>query len=341
MPNSQNSLKIFTLKLKTALSNEKNINSCELIDPDFVNIIIGTDGKIDTLVGFNQSAITINETSKEVNVSIIRSGDLSKSFSLICFTKPQTATEGHDYVARDNFEPSRIYFEPGEKAKLCTVEILNDDVFEADETFQIKLSDLRGPSEVKLSSFSTMEVTILNDEDSCVISFSEKIYYTEEPSSSDSTVVKSVPILRSGDLTRTSYVRVSTSDGTARAGIDYKPKTEVLKFAPGVSALDFEIEIIHDYERETSESFFVTLGPQDPVSGMFGNITTATVIIQDSFSNNQSDKIANSPIYLNSLLYHVVHKDAKTFLPVGEPLICLEVRFFLLIKIFFSNNLPK
>lgn len=337
MPNSQNSFKIFTLQLKTIFSNNI-INSCELIDPDFVNIIIGTNDKIDTLVGFNQSSITINETSKEVNVSIIRTGDLSKSFSLICFTKQQTAMDGQDYVLRDNFEQSRIFFEPGEKVKTCSVEILNDDIFEADETFQIKLSDLRGPSEVKLSSLTTITVTILNDEDSCVISLSEKIYYTEEPSSSDSTVVKSVPILRKGDLTRTSHVRVGTSDGTARAGIDYKPKTQVLKFAPGVSALDFEVEIFYDYDREGSESFFVMLGPQDPVSGVFGNIKTATVVIKDSFSNNQSDKIENSPIYLNSLLYHVVHKDGKTFVPVGEPLICLEVRFeFSLInKIFIK-----
>ncbi|RMZ95166.1 extracellular matrix FRAS1, partial [Brachionus plicatilis] len=245
-------------------------------------IVLGTYDKTDSLVGFNQSSLAINETSKIVNVPIIRSGDFSKSFSLICSTKQQTATEDHDYVGRDSFEQSRVYFQPGEKEKMCSVEVINDDVFEADETFQIKLSDLRGPAEVKLSSMTTMTVTILNDEDSCVISLSEEVYYTEEPSTSDSSVVKSVPILRSGDLTRTSYVRAGTSDGTARAGLDYKPKTEVLKFAPGVSVLDFEVEILHDYEREGHESFRVILGPQDPVSGIFGKIKTATVVIKDS-----------------------------------------------------------
>lgn len=290
-----------------------------------MNIIIGGYDKNSSIVGFNQSSMAINETNRLVQIPIIRTGDLSNSFSLICYTKQQTAIEGQDYIGRDNFEQSRIYFESGEKEKPCSIEIINDDIFEADETFQIKLSDLRGPPEIKLSSLTTMTITVINDEDSCVISLSEEIYYTEEPSTSDSTVVKSIPILRSGDLTRTSFVRVSTSDGTARAGLDYKPKTENLKFEPGVSALDFEIEILHDNEQEGPESFKVILGPQDPVSGIFGKIKTSTVIIKDSFSNNQKDIIENSPIYLNSLVYHVVGKAGKKSVPVGEPLICLEV----------------
>jgi hypothetical protein len=52
--------------------------------------------------------------------------------------------------------------------KNCTIEILNDSIFEADETFQVKLSDLRkasSSSNIRFSQFNILTVTILNEED--------------------------------------------------------------------------------------------------------------------------------------------------------------------------------
>jgi len=53
--------------------------------------------------------------------------------------------------------------------KNCTIEIVNDSTFEADETFQVKLSDLRTPaassSNIRFNQFTTVTVTILNEED--------------------------------------------------------------------------------------------------------------------------------------------------------------------------------
>ncbi|CAF0709362.1 unnamed protein product [Brachionus calyciflorus] len=320
-------LKMFTIQIKPLIDPISHLSYCDYINPDYVNIIIGDNEQNGALVGFNQTSILVNETSKIVHIPIIRSGDLSQSFSLICYTRQQTAIEGQDYLPRDSFEHSRIYFEPGDRVKTCSVEILNDQIFEAEETFQVKLSDLRSQSEiVKFNQHTTLTVTILNNEDSSVISLSEEVYYTEEPSSSDSSIFKSITILRHGDLSRTSLVRISTSDETAKAGLDYKPKTEILKFNPGVSALDFEVEILYDQERESSESFKVILGPQEPVSAIFGKIKTSTVIIKDNFNlTNQSDKFHNSPIYLNSLVYHVMDQtDDTNTVPIGEPLICLE-----------------
>lgn len=67
------------------------------------------------IVGFNQTTLFVNETTKNLNVLIVRSGDLSKPFSLICYTRQQTAIENKDYVGRESFEQSRIYFEAGER----------------------------------------------------------------------------------------------------------------------------------------------------------------------------------------------------------------------------------
>lgn len=170
-----------------------------------------------------------------------------------------------------------------------------------------------------------------------MISLSDETYHTEEPSSPDSSVIKPVTIVRSGDLSRTTLVRISTSDDTAQAGLDYKPKTETIKFAPGVSALDFDIEIFPDEEREGLESFRVVLGPQDPVAGVYGRYKSANVIIRDSSMQSGGAGVREKgerAIYIDSLVYFVDRNGSLTArgsgssgggVPNGEPLVCLEV----------------
>lgn len=54
-----------------------------------------------------------------------------------------------------------------------------------------------------------------------------------EPPSPDGVEVLSIRVQRHGDLDRTSKVRCSTRDGSAQSGLDYNPKSRVLKFTPG------------------------------------------------------------------------------------------------------------
>jgi hypothetical protein len=100
-----------------------------------------------------------------ISIPIVRSGDLSQSFSLICHTRQQTAIEDIDYTGRYTLEQSRNYFEAGEKSKECTIQIINDSVYEADETFQVKLSELRGPKDIHFGQYTIATVTITNPED--------------------------------------------------------------------------------------------------------------------------------------------------------------------------------
>jgi hypothetical protein len=193
-----------------------------------------------------------------------------------------------------------------------------------------------------LSQYTNVLVKILNNEDSSVISFSQHVYNTEEPSSSDASVIKSVTVVRTGDLSRTTIVRASTTDDTAVAGRDYKPKTQTLTFQPGVSALDFDVEVFYDSEHEQTESFSVNLGPQDPVSGVFGEIVTANVLIRDTkaFRNNGSISEYDSYVlnkkfvmpFVTSLNTYLLSgergsglKKGNYFAASDKPLICLNV----------------
>ena len=188
-----------------------------------------------------------------------------------------------------------------------------------------------------------------------MIGFSEPSYKTEEPSSNDATVIKSITVLRSGDLSRTSIVRVSTKDNTAIAGVDYKPKTETLTFLPGVSALDFDVEIFYDSVHEAAESFDVLLGPQEPISAVFGKIVATNVVINDnnvlgnntSFDSSLEALLANNSIFMNvrphaASLYAFLknetsgephqfskNKEVSSMAPSDASLICFHVSLFI------------
>lgn len=68
------------------------------------------------------------------------------------------------------------------------------------------------------------------------IEFEEAAYQVREPPGPEGVAVLNIPVVRRGDQNRTSKVRCSTRDGSAQAGVDYCPKSRMLKFSPGEGA---------------------------------------------------------------------------------------------------------
>lgn len=140
------------------------------------------------------------------------------------------------------------------------------------------------------------------------IQFEQASYQVREPPGPDGVEVLSIKVIRQGDLDRTSKIRCSTRDGSAQSGLDYNPKSRVLKFSPGrclrrpdisrgrfwhqqslilllgLAGMDhalFQVEVLSNEDREWHESFSLVLGPDDPVEAMLGEISMATVTILD------------------------------------------------------------
>lgn len=65
------------------------------------------------------------------------------------------------------------------------------------------------------------------------VSFEQTNYDVHEPSRAGSMSTVLLTVLRTGDASRQSEVRVTTRDGTAVAGQDYHPKSHMLTFRPG------------------------------------------------------------------------------------------------------------
>lgn len=63
-----------------------------------------------------------------------------------------------------------------------------------------------------------------------IIRFSEVKYSIKEPQVAGETSVVKIPVLRMGDSSKVSIVRIHTKDGSATSGEDYNPLSEGMRY---------------------------------------------------------------------------------------------------------------
>ncbi|XP_029574000.1 extracellular matrix organizing protein FRAS1 [Salmo trutta] len=298
-----------------------------LLEPFQASVVI-TDTLDLPSMQFEKMAYKVTEKEGVLDIPIVRTGDLTVKSSVLCFTRTMSAMVMDDFEERRNADDSRIAFLKGEKVKNCTVHINDDSVFEPEEEFQVHLGtplgDHRSGAMVGVSDMVT--VTITNDEDAPTIKFEQTSYQVREPPGPDGIEVLNIKVVRTGDQDRTSKVRCSTRDGSAQSGVDYNPKSRVLKFTPGMDHILFKVEILSNEDREWHESFSLVLGPDDPVEAVLGEITTATVTILDQEAAG-SLILPATPIVVSLSDYdnvaEVSREGSKKQPSPGYPLVCV------------------
>uniref|UniRef100_UPI0037E879D7 extracellular matrix organizing protein FRAS1 n=1 Tax=Semicossyphus pulcher TaxID=241346 RepID=UPI0037E879D7 len=277
---------------------------------------------------FEKSTYTVKEKDGVLHLPIARSGDLSFKSSVRCFTRTMSAMVMDDFEERRNADESRVTFVKGEKVKNCSIHINDDSVFEPEEEFQVHLgtplSDHWSGAMVGANDIVTISIT--NDEDAPTIEFEQPSFQVREPPGPDGIEVLNIKVIRRGDLDRTSKIRCSTRDGSAQSGVDYNPRSRVLKFTPGMDHILFKVEILSNEDREWHESFSLVLGPDDPVEAVLGEITTATVTILDQEASG-SLILPATPIVVSLADYDQVQEvnreGSKKSPSPGYPLVCV------------------
>ncbi|KAJ7419121.1 hypothetical protein WISP_55751 [Willisornis vidua] len=248
---------------------------------------------------FIKDTYTVKEKEGTLHIPIFRTGDLSYESSVRCYTRSQTAQVMEDFTERRNTEESRITFLKGEKVKNCSVSISDDSAFEPEEQFQVYLGSPLGNhwSGARIGKIDVTTITVTNDEDAPTIEFEEAAYQVREPPGPEGVAVLPIRVVRRGDQNRTARVRCSTRDGSAQAGLDYYPKSRVLKFSP-----------------------------DDPVEAVLGDTSTATVTILDQEAAG-SLILPAPPVVVTLADYdrveEVTRDGAKRSPSPGYPLICV------------------
>ena len=216
---------------------------------------------------FYVPAISVNEDAGEVTIKVARGDDGDTQVSVDYATTDGTAKAGQDYTTT----AGTIVFDPGEVLKSFIVPILNDALAEPAKTFRVTLSNPTGGAVLSTPTLATVTVT---DTDQ-VMQFDSAKYYARE----EAEFVQ-IGVAR-GESDSAATVDFTTSDGTAKAGLDYAGVTNTIQFGAGERIKRINVPILNDPLKESSETFRITLS--NPTGGaVLGSQRTATVTIADN-----------------------------------------------------------
>ncbi|XP_023190178.1 FRAS1-related extracellular matrix protein 3 [Xiphophorus maculatus] len=275
-------------------------------------------------VQFKEGSYKVDESDGEVSAMVYRSGDISLRSTVRCYTRQGSAQVMMDYSERPNTDASIITFLPGESEKPCVVGLMDDSVHEEDEEFRLVLGSpkSKSPYGASIGEQKDALVTITDEKDKPIIRFSEIKYSVREPQVKGEVARVKIPILRFGDASKLSVVRIHTKDGSATSGEDYNPLSEDVEFKEGEKEHFVEIEILYDGHREMREAFTVHMKPDD---NMVAEIQMNKAIVYIEEMDSVADVTFPAVPHVVSLLMY--DDTAKTrdrpSPPNGYPVVCV------------------
>ncbi|XP_028321682.1 sodium/calcium exchanger 2a isoform X1 [Gouania willdenowi] len=206
---------------------------------------------------------------------VLDGGTGHNTFYVDYCTENGSANAGADY----EFIKGTLIFKPGEKRKDIKVGILDDDIFEEDEHFFVRLQNLRleesggegtgNPPTARLVEPLIATITILDDDHAGIFTFEQKVLRVSE-----TTGTLTVTVVRNSGSRGTVAVPYHTEEGSAKAGVDYEQSRGELEFINEQTSQTLQVHIINVEEYEKQENFFIIL--EDPKwlkRGISGNPT--------------------------------------------------------------------
>ncbi|XP_054828569.1 sodium/calcium exchanger 3 isoform X1 [Eublepharis macularius] len=206
------------------------------------------------------------ENCGAVLLTIVRKGgDISKTIYVDYKTEDGSANAGADY----EFTEGTVVLKSGEIQKEFSIGIIDDDIFEEDEHFFVRLSNLRvvetdDPPELNnlpypkaiLASPCVATVTILDDDHAGIFTFECDVIHVSE-----SIGVMEVKVLRTSGARGTVIVPFRTVEGTAKGGgEDFEDAYGELEFKNDETVKTIRVKIVDEEEYERQENFFIALG---------------------------------------------------------------------------------
>merc|ERR1719394_2461478 len=236
-----------------------------------------------TRIMFDPPHYTVMESVGTFEVTVVREGgDLNSTVQVDYKTEDGSASSEGDYIEAIG----TLTFGPGETQKMVTLEVLDDDVFEEDEHFYIRISNLRRKDGKAFSEISVTgedgvakmqpsiqlgtphmaTIMILDDDHGGIFSFED----------SEVEVVESVGTFDL-ELKRISGARgkvaipYNTEDGTAKEGEHYEAQEGELIFNNEETSKTISLEITDEESYEKNLIMYVNIGePRQIAEGIEG-----------------------------------------------------------------------
>ncbi|CAF0808717.1 unnamed protein product [Rotaria sordida] len=237
------------------------------------------------LIEFSTTAYAVLECEQRVVLKIKRRGPIDVDVRFRLDTIDGTATAGEDYVKLSE----EFKMERGQQEKRITIHVIDDNQWEPDETFFVKLSLPEGEeSRAKLGSKTIALVTIINDDEPGFIEFEESITLVKE-----SVGKVEIKVVRVNGADGRVSVHYRTKDIDAVASRDYESSQSEIIFEHGEISKIIAIPIIDDLEAEKDESFAVELYDTTGGAQLGKHSRTVVTIINDDDYKTMANRMAS------------------------------------------------
>ncbi|WP_455209182.1 Calx-beta domain-containing protein [Kaarinaea lacus] len=222
---------------------------------------------------FSVASYFVAENGVNANITVTRTGGSSGLVSVDYATSDSGATATADYTPTNG----TLNFADGVVSQSFSVPILDDVIYEGNETFTVSLSNVTGGA--VLGATTTTTVTITENDPippAGILQFNAATYSIGEAGGS-----LTVTVTRSNGSYGTVTVGYSTMDGSATASNDYSPVGGLLTFADGVTSQTITVPILEDTLYESNELFSIQLSGVTGGASL-GAHSSATITITDN-----------------------------------------------------------
>jgi hypothetical protein len=267
-----------------SLSLKNPTGGAEIGDPDTAIVTIFDNDEQPGTLQFSSDTYYAGENGGPVVITVIRVDGSDGAASVKVVSSDGTAKKNKDYIKTTK----KLKWNDGDAyPKTFTVDIIDDNKVEGDETFKLTLKKAEG---AELGNPKKVEVIIIDDDKSgvncddvtdtvcpvpSVLQFSEGTYSVNE---NKGTVT--LTVIRTGSSEGEVSAVCATSDESATVGDDYDGSFERLIWADGDSKdKECQIDILDDSNLEGNETFIVSIG--HPHGAELGTLNAVTVTIVD------------------------------------------------------------
>ncbi|XP_075398780.1 adhesion G-protein coupled receptor V1 [Tenrec ecaudatus] len=275
-------------------------------------IIIDANDGARGVIEWQHGRFEVNETQGSLTLVAQRSRGALGHVSLFVHAQNLEAQLGLDYF----FAPMILHFADGERYKNVDIMILDDDIPEGDENFQLILTNPSPGLELGTSTIALMTI-LANDDGPGVLSFNNsEHFFLREPTAV--YVQESVAILyvvrepARGLFGTVTTQFIVTEVNSSTESKDLTPSKGYIVFEEGVRLKALHISAILDTEPETDEHFVCTLFNPTGGARLGAPVQTRITVLQNqaplglfsiSAVENRATSIAvqeaNRPLFLN------------------------------------------
>ena len=220
---------------------------------------------------FSAANYSVNENTPAIEITVIRSDGSDGAVSVDYASADLSATAGDDYLA----QAGTLYFAAGEASQTITLALIDDAIFEGDESLALQLSNATGGAE--LGDVTLATITITDDEQPRPGRFD---WSAASAIVDENTPAIEITVIRSDGSDGVVSVDYTTIDLSATAGDDYLAQAGTLYFAAGEASQTITLALIDDAIFEGDESLALQLSNATGGAEL-GDVTLATITITD------------------------------------------------------------